>query len=47
MLAQGLCEERFLEIKEIFNNSFKDLTETGAAFSIVQNKKKLLVYMVE
>ena len=42
MLVQGFCEEKFLEIKEIFNNFFKDLTETGAAFSIIQNKKKII-----
>ena len=42
MLVQGFCEKKFLEIKEIFNNSFKNLTETGAAFSIVQNKKKII-----
>ena len=42
MLVQGLCEQKFLEIKEIFNNSFKNLTETGASFSIIQNKKKII-----
>ena len=42
MLVQGFCEKKFLEIKEIFNNSFEDLVETGAAFSIVQNKKKII-----
>ena len=42
MLVQGFCEKKFLEIKEIFNNSFKNLTETGASFSIVQNKKKII-----
>jgi len=42
MFVQGFCEKKFLEIKEIFNNSFKDLTETGAAFSIIQNKKKII-----
>ncbi|AEA81095.1 hypothetical protein SAR11G3_00620 [Candidatus Pelagibacter sp. IMCC9063] len=47
MLVKGFCEKKFLEIKEIFNNSFEDLAETGAAFSIVQNKKKLLVCMAE
>ena len=42
MLVKGFCEKKFLEIKEIFNNSFEDLAETGAAFSIVQNKKKII-----
>ena len=42
MLVQGFCEKKFLEIKEIFSNSFKNLTETGASFSIVQNKKKII-----
>lgn len=42
MFVQGLCEKKFLEIKEIFDNSFRDLLETGAAFSIIQNKKKII-----
>ena len=42
MPVQGFCEEKFLEIKEIFNNSFKNLTETGASFSIIQNKRKII-----
>ena len=37
MLVQGFCEEKFSEIKEIFNSSFKELAETGASFSIIQN----------
>ena len=42
MVIQGFCEQKFLEIKDIFSNSFKDVTETGAAFSIIQNKKKII-----
>jgi len=42
MVVQGLCEKKFLEIKEIFNNSFINLTETGASFSVIQNKKKII-----
>ena len=42
MFVQGFCEKKFLEIKEIFDNSFRDLVETGAAFSIIQNKKKIV-----
>ena len=45
MLAQGICEDRFLEVKNIFNNLLETKQETGAAFSVIQNKKKLLVFL--
>ena len=42
MLAQGICEDKFLEIKNIFNNLLETKQETGAAFSVIQNKKKII-----
>ena len=42
MLAQGICEDRFLEVKNIFNNLLETKQETGAAFSVIQNKKKII-----
>jgi CubicO group peptidase (beta-lactamase class C family) len=42
MFVRGFCEQKFLEIKEIFNNFFTNHEETGAAFSIIQNKKKII-----
>ena len=42
MLAQGICEDKFLEVKNIFNNLLETKQETGAAFSIIRNKKKII-----
>ena len=42
MLAQGICENRFLEVKNIFNKSLETKQETGAAFSVIRNKKKII-----
>jgi len=42
MLAKGFCESRFSQIQETFNDLFKKNKETGAAFSVVQNNKKII-----
>ena len=42
MQVQGTCEEKFLEIKKIFQQSFDNDEENGAAFSIVQNNNVLI-----
>jgi CubicO group peptidase (beta-lactamase class C family) len=42
MLAQGICEDKFLEVKNIFNNLLETKQETGAAFSVIHNKKKII-----
>lgn len=42
MFAQGVCQDKFLEIKNIFNNFLETKQETGAAFSVIKNKKKLI-----
>ena len=42
MLVKGYCKEEFLAIKEIFEDFFKTNKETGAAFSIIQNKQKII-----
>ena len=42
MLAQGICEDRFLEVKNIFNSLLETKQETGAAFSVIRNKKKII-----
>lgn len=42
MLVKGFCEQKFSEIKEIFDSFFKNHEEIGAAFSVIQNKKKII-----
>lgn len=42
MQAKGICEDKFLEVKNIFNNLLETKQETGAAFSVIQNKKKII-----
>ena len=42
MLAKGFCESRFSQIQETFNDLFKNNKETGAAFSVMQNNKKII-----
>ena len=42
MLVKGYCKKEFLAIKEIFEDFFKTNKETGAAFSIIQNKQKII-----
>lgn len=39
MIVQGACDEKFLAIKKLFNESFLSGDETGASFTIIQNKK--------
>ena len=42
MQVQGTCQEKFIEIKKIFQQSFDSGEENGAAFSIIQNSKVLI-----
>ena len=42
MFAKGSCEVKFLQIQETFNDLFKNNKETGAAFSVVQNNRKII-----
>ena len=42
MFAKGSCEVKFLHIQEAFNDLFKNNKETGAAFSVVQNNRKII-----
>ena len=42
MQVQGTCDEKFIEIKKIFQQSFDSEEENGAAFSIIQNSKVLI-----
>ena len=42
MQVQGTCEEKFLSIKNIFQQSFDNGEENGAAFSIIQNSNVLI-----
>jgi len=42
MQVQGTCEEKFIEIKKIFQQSFDSGEENGAAFSIIQNSNVLI-----
>ena len=42
MQVQGTCEEKFLPIKNIFQQIFDSGEENGAAFSIIQNSKVLI-----
>ncbi len=44
MLVKGYCKKEFLAIKEIFEDFFKTDKETGAAFSVIQNKQKIIFY---
>ena len=45
MLVKGYCKKEFLAIKEIFEDFFKTNKETGAAFSIIQNKQKIIRFI--
>ena len=42
MQVQGTCEEKFLEIKNIFQQSFDNKEENGAGFSVIQNGNTLI-----
>ena len=42
MQVQGTCEEKFLEIKNIFQQSFDNKEENGAGFSVIQNGNALI-----
>jgi CubicO group peptidase (beta-lactamase class C family) len=42
MQVQGTCQEQFIEIKKIFQQSFDSGEESGAAFSIIQNSNVLI-----
>jgi CubicO group peptidase (beta-lactamase class C family) len=42
MMVQGICEEKFSEIKNIFSSFFEKNQETGAGFSVIQNQKKII-----
>ena len=42
MIVKGICEEKFSEIKNIFSSFFEKNQETGAAFSVIQNQKKII-----
>ncbi len=42
MIVRGICEEKFFEIKNIFSSFFENNQETGAAFSVIQNQKKII-----
>ena len=42
MQVQGTCQEQFIEIKKIFQQSFDSGEENGAAFSIIQNSNVLI-----
>jgi hypothetical protein len=42
MQVQGTCEEKFLPIKNIFQQSFDNNEEHGAGFSVIQNGNVLI-----
>ena len=42
MQVQGTCQEQFIEIKKIFQQSFDSGEENGAGFSIIQNSNVLI-----
>ena len=42
MQVQGTCEEKFLAIKNIFQQSFDNKEEHGAGFSVIQNGNILI-----
>ena len=42
MQVQGTCQDKFIEVKKIFQHSFDSGEENGAAFSIIQNSKVLI-----
>ena len=42
MQVQGTCEEKFLAIKNIFQQSFDNKEEHGAGFSVIQNGNVLI-----
>ena len=42
MFAKGSCEVKFLQIQETFNDLLKNNKETGAAFSVIKNNKKII-----
>ena len=42
MQVQGTCQDKFIEVKKIFQHSFNSGEENGAAFSIIQNSNVLI-----
>src|SRR5210317_2068601 len=42
MQVQGTCQDKFIEVKKIFQHSFDSGEENGAAFSIIQNSNVLI-----
>ena len=42
MKISGICPPDFIEVENIFKNSFQDKTENGANFSVVKNGNTLI-----
>jgi len=42
MQVQGTCEKKFLKIKKLFQESFDNKEESGAAFCVIQNNKPII-----